>query len=136
MTNASNVEALARRILELLDSKDYAAFESHVSPRCRIHMGGDDLDRAGWIAHSKAFYEGFPDGHFHIERQLVAGNAVTSIGTWGGTHLANFMGMPPTGKKVSIRVLMVHQFEDGKLVEHWGQFDSAGMMRQLGSEPA
>lgn len=131
MTNPNNVVTLARRVLELFDSHDFAALESHVSPRCVCKVGGETHDRAGWLAHGKTFYESFPDGRFHIDRELVAGDSAVFIGSWSGTHKAGFMGIPATGRHISMPLIMVTRFEDGKVIEHWGQFDSAGLVQQL-----
>jgi predicted ester cyclase len=42
------------------------------------------------------------------------------------------MGIPPTGKKVSIRGVQISKFRDGKMVERWGSSDELGMLQQLG----
>ena len=46
------------------------------------------------------------------------------------------MGMPPTGKSISVGVIDIFRIAGGKIVEHWGQMDSMGMMQQLGAMPA
>jgi predicted ester cyclase len=56
--------------------------------------------------------------------------------TWSGTQKGEFMGIPPTGKSVSIGVIDIIRMADGKVMEHWGQMDSMGMMQQLGAIPA
>jgi predicted ester cyclase len=56
--------------------------------------------------------------------------------TWTGTHKGEFMGIPPTGKSISIGVIDIIRVAGGQLVEHWGQMDDMGMMRQLGAIPA
>ena len=53
--------------------------------------------------------------------------------TWSGTHRGEFMGVPATGKRVSIGVIDIIRVSGGKLVEHWGQMDSMGMMQQIGA---
>jgi predicted ester cyclase len=42
------------------------------------------------------------------------------------------MGILPTGRSVSTDVIMVYRLEGGRIMEHHGQFDSAGLMQQLG----
>jgi predicted ester cyclase len=42
------------------------------------------------------------------------------------------MGVPATGKKVSIRGMQLSKFRDGKMVERWGSSDQLGMLQQLG----
>jgi predicted ester cyclase len=43
------------------------------------------------------------------------------------------MGMPATGKSFTANNADLCRFtEDGRICEHWGVFDVASMMRQLG----
>ena len=56
--------------------------------------------------------------------------------TFRGTQTGEFMGMPPTGKSISVGVIDIFRIAGGKIVEHWGQMDSMGMMQQLGAMPA
>ena len=46
------------------------------------------------------------------------------------------MGIPPTGKRISINVIDILGMAEGKFVEHWGVMDSMAMMQQLGVVPA
>ena len=45
------------------------------------------------------------------------------------------MGVPPTGKQITVSATLVERFKDGKLVEHKSLFDTLGMMQQLGLVP-
>jgi predicted ester cyclase len=51
--------------------------------------------------------------------------------TFSGTHLGEFLGLPPTGRRVTIRVMDFVRYEDGKIAEHWNVVDIAGLMQQL-----
>ena len=53
-----------------------------------------------------------------------------------GTHTGEFQGIPPTGKQVTMGGISINRFAEGKLAEHWSQFDSLGLMQQLGVVPA
>ena len=53
-----------------------------------------------------------------------------------GTHTGDFMGMPPTGKEITITELAFDRFADGKLVEHRVEADMLGLMQQLGAIPS
>ncbi|MEA2438451.1 MAG: hypothetical protein QOF65_3007, partial [Thermoleophilaceae bacterium] len=56
-----------------------------------------------------------------------------------GTHEGDFMGVPPTHRRVSVPIADVVRFDSsGKAVEHWGVTDTGMMMQQLGvvGEPA
>jgi steroid delta-isomerase-like uncharacterized protein len=78
----------------------------------------------------------FPDFKATIEDMLAEGDKVMIRMTWSGTQQGEFMGVPPTGKRMSIQVIDIVRFSDDKAVEHWGVMDSMGMMQQLGAIPA
>jgi predicted ester cyclase len=48
-----------------------------------------------------------------------------------GTHEGTWLGIPPTGKMVQIRMFTVHQVRQGKIVEDWVLLDSLGFLQQL-----
>jgi predicted ester cyclase len=45
------------------------------------------------------------------------------------------MGIPPTGKAVSILWMDMHRIQGGQVVESWHIEDIAGMLQQLGVTP-
>ncbi len=45
------------------------------------------------------------------------------------------MGVPATGKNIAFTGMIIDRFAEGKIVEHWEQFDMLGMMQQLGVLP-
>ena len=77
----------------------------------------------------------FPDFSATIEDIVAEGDKVAQRITWTGTHKGDFMGIPATGKSVSIQVLDIIRVVDGHIVEHWGLMDSMGLMQQLGALP-
>ena len=78
----------------------------------------------------------FPDLQATIDDIVAEGDKVVIRQTWSGTHKGAFMGVPPTGRRVSIGVIDIIRVDGGKFVEHWGQMDSMSMMQQLGAIPA
>jgi predicted ester cyclase len=78
----------------------------------------------------------FPDLKATIEHLIAEGDEVVLHMTWTGTQEGEFMGIPPTGKRISINVIDILGIAEGKFVEHWGVMDSMAMMQQLGVVPA
>ena len=87
------------------------------------------------MAH-KIFMESFPDGQTRTEDLIAEGDKVVERYTFTGTNTGPFMGSPATGKKVQIESMSIYRFANGKIVEHWGENDSMGLMAQLGMLPA
>ena len=78
----------------------------------------------------------FPDFKATIIDLIAEGDKVVAQLRWTGTQKGEWMGMPPSGKPMSIAVIDVFRVDGGKIVEHWGVMDSASMMQQLGAMPA
>jgi steroid delta-isomerase-like uncharacterized protein len=78
----------------------------------------------------------FPDFKATIEHLIAEGDKVVMYMTWTGTQKGEFMGVPPTGKSISIGVIDIIRLAEGKFVEHWGIMDSMALMQQLGAVPA
>jgi predicted ester cyclase len=78
----------------------------------------------------------FPDLRAEIQDQFASGDKVVTRKTFHGTNDGEFVGMPPTGKKVSFDVIDILRLRDGQFVDHWNVVDALGLMRQLGAIPA
>jgi steroid delta-isomerase-like uncharacterized protein len=78
----------------------------------------------------------FPDFKATIQQLISEGDKVVMYMTWTGTQKGEFMGVPPTGKSISINVIDIVRIADGQVVEHWGIMDQMAMMQQLGVIPA
>jgi steroid delta-isomerase-like uncharacterized protein len=92
-------------------------------------------DRAGVKHFFGTFKQAFPDGTFTVEGLVAEGDRVAARVTIRGTHEAEFMGVPATGKQIEIQAIDVIQFRDGVATAHWGVSDTAGMLMQLGAMP-
>lgn len=78
----------------------------------------------------------FPDLQMRVLHMVSEDDVVAAHGVFEGTHEGDFMGVPPTGRRVSVPIADVVRFaEDGRAVEHWGVTDTGMMMQQLGVVP-
>ena len=66
---------------------------------------------------------------------VAEGDKVVVRFTIGGTHRAQFMGVPATGKRGDVTAIDIMRFQDGKIVDPWGEVDFLGMLQQLGDVP-
>ena len=78
----------------------------------------------------------FPDLTITIEDMIADGDKVVARWTSRGTHRGDLMGIPPTGKQVTITGIDILRFEGDKIAEHWANFDMLGMMQQIGVAPS
>lgn len=75
----------------------------------------------------------FPDLQVQVNHLVTDDNNVCFAYTMTGTHLGDFQGIPPTGKKVSARGMQISLFRNGKIAERWGSSDELGILKQLQS---
>ncbi len=81
------------------------------------------------------FYSAFPDWREEIVELVAEGNTIAGRFRCSGTHRGEFLGEPPTGKRMEVDEVFFFRVEDGKFVYFWGLEDSLNRMRQLGLIP-
>ncbi|MEU9418623.1 ester cyclase [Streptomyces sp. NPDC051000] len=72
------------------------------------------------------------DFSFDLHRQIAEGDCVTTLWAWTGTQKGEFMGVPPTGKEVTMSGCTTFRIENGQVAEGWWYYDAPGLMRQMG----
>jgi predicted ester cyclase len=78
----------------------------------------------------------FGEFHHEIAASIAEGDKVASRVTGFGKHTGDFIGIPATGKQVTMSGISIHRVKDGKLAEHWAQVDGLSLLQQLGAIPA
>ena len=68
-----------------------------------------------------------------VEDQVAEGDRVVVRLTFTGTHTGPWMGIPPTGKPVTVKGMALYRLQDGKIVEQWTIGDTLGLLQQLGA---
>ena len=92
-------------------------------------------DREALMQNFAARRAAFPDGRITIEDMVAEGDQVAERWTYQGTHNGKLMGIPATGKEVSITGITIYRIAGGKAAECWSNYDSLGVMRQIGVIP-
>ena len=77
----------------------------------------------------------FPDMEVTPEHITATDEDVALAYTITGTHEGEFLGVVPTGRRITARGVQIARFEDGKMVERWGSSDQLAILQQLGAEP-
>jgi steroid delta-isomerase-like uncharacterized protein len=81
------------------------------------------------------FFAAFPDMQVEINDLVAEGDKVVTRWTARGTNTGEMMGMPASGKSVTLTGITIDHYRDGKSIEHWENLDMLGMMQQLGAIP-
>lgn len=96
---------------------------------------GPPVELAAWRQRVTTFHQGFPDGHHIIDECVVGGDAVVTRCRFQGTHTGVFHEIAPTGRDVSVGVIHIDHFIDGKIARHLGQLNMLGMLSRLRATP-
>lgn len=79
-----------------------------------------------------SMFAAFPDSRWNVLDQMAEGDKVVTRWTLNATHNGTFMGIAPTGNQVKSGGICIARIVDGKIVEEWEEWDTLGMMQQLG----
>lgn len=117
-------KAFIQRYLEALSGKDKpaATVNQYVA---NVHLK----------EHIDMFEAAFPRYQLRAEDMIAEGDKVAVRATFQGTHKGVLMGIAPTGKQVTISLMLIYRIANGKIIEHWMNADQLGLMQQLGVVP-
>lgn len=130
--------ATARRVYELISAHDIDGFVGLLGEDFVEHeeLPGFPQSREGVRQFFAAQLAGFPDMAMTPQDVIDGGDKVVIRAVFTGTHTGAFMGMPPTGRAVTVPLIDIMGFgDDGRIHAHWGVFDAMSMMEQLGGAP-
>jgi steroid delta-isomerase-like uncharacterized protein len=77
----------------------------------------------------------FADIHYTVEDQVAEGDRVATRWTARATHTGEFQGMPATARKGRVEGISIFRVANGCIVECWTNYDSLGLIQQLGLLP-
>ncbi len=132
---ADDPKAVVRRFIEeVINNKDLSVIDELVAEDCVDHtpMPGQGPGREGVRQAMQMLTTAFPDTRFEVLAEAAEGDLVATVTRMTGTNEGEFMGMPATGRRVSVLASDMSRASGGRLVEHWGFFDQGAMMEQLG----
>ena len=137
MQAETNTTVASRWYEEVFNAGNVALIDELFAPDFVDHDPSNPLPGLEGVRQLVSMYRGaFPNLRLTIEDEITEGDRVVTRFTGRGTHKGSLMGIPPTGKRVTITAIDILRFENGRIAEHWGNQDLLGMMRQLGVIPA
>jgi steroid delta-isomerase-like uncharacterized protein len=133
----ADTKPMIQRALDAMITGDELAMGELLSPDYVMHVRGrgDVVGLEACLNHFAAYREAIPDQHWTVEDQIAEGDKVVVLWTLRGTHAGELMGIPPTGRQVTMTGISVFRIAGGKLVEDWVQSDTLGLFQQLGAVP-
>lgn len=135
-TPAESNIALVRAALDSINRGDMAGLAATVTPDFQRHdlarafvfdsTGADPLTT--FITTVRA---AMPDFYMHIDDIFATDDRAAARIRLTGTHQGEFMGTPPTGRRIEINGVSLYRFRDGLICENNQLLDIAGLLREL-----
>jgi len=139
MATTDELKTIGRRVieeifgegrLEVADeiiSADFVGYDAAL-PEPNRGIEGVKQSAAGYRA-------AFPDITFVVDEQIAEGDTVVTRWTGRGTHEGDLFGIAPTGKQATVTGISIDRIADGKVVEDHTNWDTFGLMQQIGAIP-
>jgi steroid delta-isomerase-like uncharacterized protein len=126
---------VCRRFFDILAGGDLTALDQVMTSDYHDHDPSNEQDLIGLEstrAEVTKYRNGFPDSRFSLVDQIAEGDKVCNRWSWTGTQTGEFQGIAPTNRRVEMTGMTVHHLAEGKIQEGWWNYDSIGLMAQLG----
>ena len=107
-------------------AEDYIDASVIESPSAGVHTGRDA---------EKAFrqmFDAFLDMTILLDDLVIDGDVIVTISSVEGTHMREFLGFEPTGKRFQMSMAFVHRLKDRKIVHERRIYDFTGVLVQIG----
>lgn len=107
--------------------------EQIVDPDYLQHNKLVQTGRAGLLAFMPYVFQAMPDAHFTVHDVFATKDRVVTRWTWTGTLTGEgFLGVKPKGQHIEFDGIDIWTVRNGKLYEHWDQFDWPRVFIELG----
>src|SRR5919108_3472171 len=129
-------EAIAHRFhMDIFQDGKLDAADEIVAPDFVAHAPGGPEVRGpeGVKEWAKAIRSGLHDMKLSHDHTMAEGDHVVIRWSGKGTHKGEMLGVPASGKPVSITGFDEFRIQNGKIVEMWQNWDALGFMQQVGA---
>lgn len=127
--------AVARRWVDAVNAADLDTLGALLHPDFVQHTAGLPPGPNAVFWTERLARAAFPDLTVEIAWIMVDDDRVAYRAVSRGTHLGTFLGHAPTGKVFSVTGIDVLRVADGRVIERWTEFDTFGMLQQIGVVP-
>jgi steroid delta-isomerase-like uncharacterized protein len=97
-------------------------------------ISGRGVGPSAYRRQVERFLAGLPDLKLNVDDTISEGDKLVVYWTITGTHLGEFLGVPPTNKLVAFSGITINQIADVKVLESTVIWDGIGLMKQFGIE--
>lgn len=139
-TSTDALKTLAQRFVdEVINAQDLGAALTELVTEDFVEQNplpGQGPGRTGLADVLAGMFAAFPDLRWTPQQMIAEDDVVMTFSIWTGTHNGAFLGIPATGRRVTVEAWTIDRFRDGQLVESRILMDVAGLLMQLGVIPA
>jgi steroid delta-isomerase-like uncharacterized protein len=131
-------QATVRAVFEVAEEGNLDALDALIDPDFILHdlTSSEEFRGVEGAKEMITLYRKLQGGlRITIEHQVSQGDFVATRYTARGTHQAEFMGVPATGRPVTVAGICISRLRDGKIVEEWEIADGLGALQQIGAIP-
>lgn len=134
MSSERNKALIQRLFDEVLNAGNFGLLDQLIGASYVEHnpVANQAAGAAGVRDRIRDLRKAFPDLRFVLDELVGEGEVVAARYHWQGTHKGTFLGIAPTGRRLSVRGMDFYRLEDGRVIEHWDVVDEFGMLSQLG----
>lgn len=141
MSARENKDLVSRWLKEFADAhkedatKLLAVVDKYYAPDFVFHSSAGDLNLEQYKQVATIYPKAFSDIDSTVDDIVAEGDKVAFRYTSRATHKGEFLGIAPTGKKVSQMGITIVRIAGGKIAETWAILDNLDLMQQLGAIP-
>ena len=135
----TDLEKQTKEIYAAISAHDIEKFLSFHTDDCIVEIvatGTVSRGKEEGRASLKRAFAAFPDVKLELISFFTSGNRQCEEAIMSGTHKGEYMGIPATGKSISLRIAYIRESREGKTCRVTQYSDYATLMRQLGVLPA
>ena len=132
MTPTEHHKAIVTRAADLFGPAQLDEYLKLYAVDSRLHFlpPGLPQGRQGARLFYQALFTAFEDVRLTIRDMVGEGDRVAVRFGLDGTHRAEFLGFPPSGRRVSAEGITLFRFENGACVERWSESNLIAVLRQ------
>ena len=136
MADHPNTSLLNQYIETIWVQKDLSQLNRFLAPGYLRHQSPlrPPLNRLEQAALLQNFQSAFPDAALSVEEVIADDGRIAFRSTLRATHLGHFLGLPATGKQITVSLIDLIHIQDNQFVEQWGGPDLLDLVTQLGGK--
>jgi len=129
----------AKLAIQAINNRDWSFIPKLLATNFIRHDLSGDFDdikgHKGTEDFMQLVIKAIPDYQIQIEDIFATEDRLALRFIASGTHQGEFIGYPPTGKKIKVNQINLYRFDGDKIAETWQLMDMASFFRQIDVTP-